>query len=166
MINSSGYLCIVITNQAVVARGDVTFLELDMIHRKMETLLGNDGAYIDDLFYCPHHPDKGFKGEVSELKINCNCRKPNIGLIEEAVKKYNIDLNNSYFIGDSSSDIECARRAGITSILVRCGHNDNKYNVKADYEYDDLKEAVSSIVGDRDVYKGNRKLLQKRDRSY
>ena len=165
-INESGYLCIVITNQPVVARGDVSFLELDMIHRKMETILGNDNAYIDDLFYCPHHPDKGFVGEVKELKIDCNCRKPKTGLIEEAVSKYNIDLGSSFFIGDSSTDMECARRAGITSVLIRCGHDDNKYDVKADYEFEDLEDAVNSLVGDRNVYKGNRKLLQKRDRNY
>ncbi len=165
-INESGYLCIVITNQAVVARGDVSFYELDMIHRKMETILGNDGAYVDDLFYCPHHPDKGFDGEVIDLKVQCHCRKPNIGLIEQAVSRYHIDLKQSYFIGDSSTDIECARRAGITSVFLRCGHDDHKYDVCADYEFNNLEEAVDCIVGGKDVYKGNRKLLQKGNRGY
>jgi len=72
LINQSNYLAIVVTNQPVVARGDVTFEQLDEIHNKMETLLGNDGAYLDGLYFCPHHPDKGFKGEVPELKLTVN----------------------------------------------------------------------------------------------
>ena len=146
-INDSGFLCIVITNQPVVARGDVTFDELEEIHRKLETLLGDSNAYVDDLLYCPHHPDKGYEGEVSNLKIKCNCRKPNIGLIEEAVKRYNIDISKSYFIGDTTTDIECAKRANIKSVLVKSGEIDNKYKVVADYEFDSLEEAVNTIVG-------------------
>ena len=80
-INSSGYLALVITNQPVIARGEVTVDELDQIHNKMETLLGAEGAYIDGLYYCPHHPDKGFDGEVVELKIDCSCRKPKPGML-------------------------------------------------------------------------------------
>ena len=78
-INESGYLAIVITNQPVIARGEVSITELNMIHNKMETLLGNKGAYIDAIYYCPHHPDKGFEGERIEYKIECDCRKPKRG---------------------------------------------------------------------------------------
>lgn len=80
LINSSCYLAIVVTNQPVIARGEVTTDELDLIHKKMETLLGYSGAYIDGLYYCPHHPDKGYEGEVAELKCNCKCRKPKPGM--------------------------------------------------------------------------------------
>ena len=90
MINESGYLAIVVTNQPVIARGEVSVEELQEIHNKMETLLGQAGAYIDDIFYCPHHPHKGYKGEITELKIDCNCRKPKIGMITAAAEKYNI----------------------------------------------------------------------------
>jgi histidinol-phosphate phosphatase family protein len=80
-INSLGFLAIVVTNQPVIARGEVEPYTLELIHMKMETELGKHGAYIDDLFYCPHHPDKGFPGERSEFKIDCDCRKPKPGMI-------------------------------------------------------------------------------------
>ena len=91
-INQSGYLAIVVTNQPVIARGEVSVGELRMIHNKMETLLGKSGAYVDDIFYCPHHPDKGYLGERTEYKIDCICRKPKPGLLMMAAEKYNIDL--------------------------------------------------------------------------
>ena len=108
LINQSEYLCIVITNQPVIARGECTFEEMEEIHKRLETLLGNEGAYIDGLYYCPHHPDKGFEGEVPELKIKCKCRKPNTGMLEQAVKDFNIDLAESIMIGDSTLDIKLA----------------------------------------------------------
>ena len=92
MINSSGYLAIVITNQPVIARGEVSVQGLQEIHDKLETLLGAEGAYIDGLYYCPHHPDKGFEGEVPELKFDCDCRKPKPWLILRAAKDFNIEL--------------------------------------------------------------------------
>lgn len=104
IINESGFLAIVITNQPVIARGECTIEELDMIHRKMEADLGASGAYVDDIFYCPHHPDKGFAGERPEYKIECECRKPKPGMILAAAKKYNIDLLQSYMIGDNKKD--------------------------------------------------------------
>ena len=117
-INESGYLCIVITNQPVVARGEVTVDELDEIHNKMETLLGREGAYIDDLYYCPHHPHKGYDGEIPDLKVECNCRKPKPGMILKAAEDYNIDLHSSYMIGDGENDILAGIAAGCKSILL------------------------------------------------
>ena len=83
-INNSGYLAIVITNQPVIARGEVTVNQLQQIHNKMETILGDGGAYLDAIYYCPHHPDKGFEGEIPELKVQCNCRKPRPGMLLQA----------------------------------------------------------------------------------
>lgn len=117
-INDSGYLAIVVTNQPVIARGDCTFEELQEINEKMETLLGAEGAYIDDLFYCPHHPDKGFEGERVEFKIDCECRKPKPGMLLQAAEKYNIDLSASYMVGDDERDMEAGRRAGCKEIKV------------------------------------------------
>ena len=117
-INSLGYLAIVITNQPVIARGEVDFETLDLIHMKMETDLGKHGAYIDDLFYCPHHPDKGFPGERPEYKINCDCRKPKPGLIFKAAEKYNIDLFQSYMVGDDIRDVNAGKNAGCIPILL------------------------------------------------
>ncbi len=111
-INKSGYLAIVITNQPVIARGDCTFEELALIHEKMETELGKDGAFIDGLYFCPHHTDKGFEGERPEYKFNCNCRKPKTGLFGQAAKDFNIDLSQSFMIGDSQNDIEAGQNAG------------------------------------------------------
>ncbi len=111
-INKSGYLAIVITNQPVIARGDCTFEELDLIHAKMETELGKNGAFIDGLYFCPHHTDKGFPGERPEYKCDCECRKPKAGLFIQAAKDFNIDLSQSYMIGDSENDVKAGENAG------------------------------------------------------
>lgn len=117
-INRSGYLAIVATNQPVIARGEVGWEELCAIHNKMETLLGQEGAYVDDIFICPHHPDKGFDGERPEYKIVCGCRKPKPGLLLQAAEKYNIDLSKSWMIGDSASDEQAGQDAGCRTIIT------------------------------------------------
>ena len=149
-INKSGALAIVITNQPVIARGECSFEELHNIHNKLKTLLGEKGAFVDDIFYCPHHPDKGFEGEVPELKFDCECRKPKTGMIDEAVKKYNIDLSKSYMVGDSTMDLELARNAGVKSVLVDTGFagDDGKYDRSCDIEAKDLLDAVEKIIKD------------------
>lgn len=111
-INQSGYLAIVVTNQPVIARGEVTWEELHEIHKKMETLLGKDGAYIDRIYICPHHPDKGFEGERPEYKFDCDCRKPKPGLLLQAARDFNIELSQSIMIGDSENDILSGENAG------------------------------------------------------
>ena len=111
-INKSGYLAIIVTNQPVIARGEVAWEGLIEIHNKMETLLGEQGAYVDDIYVCPHHPNKGFAGEVIAYKTVCECRKPKPGMLLDAAKKYNIDLSRSYMVGDSISDEEAGRQAG------------------------------------------------------
>ncbi len=120
-INKSGYLAIVVTNQPVIARGEVTVPELNEIHNKMETLLGKDGAYIDALYYCPHHPNKGYEGEIPELKTDCDCRKPKPGLLLRAAEDYNIDLEHSWMIGDSDSDVQAGDAAGCKGIKIEEG---------------------------------------------
>lgn len=117
-INASEYLAIVITNQPVIARGECSVQELEEIHNKLETLLGKEGAYIDALYYCPHHPDKGFEGERPEYKIECDCRKPKPGMLLKAAEDYNIDLSQSIMIGDGKNDMEAGKAAGCQTILV------------------------------------------------
>ena len=130
-INRSGFLSIVITNQPVIARGETDIDTLDLIHMKMETDLGRHGAYIDDLFYCPHHPEKGFPGERPEYKIDCECRKPKPGMIMQAAQKYNIDLSKSYMVGDHMRDVESGINAGCTPVfLTNNRHNKNIGNIK------------------------------------
>lgn len=147
-INNSGYLAIVVTNQPVIARGEVTEEELEEIHKKMETLLGLDGAYIDDIYYCPHHPDKGFEGEIPELKIECDCRKPKIGMLEKAAREHNIDLSSSIMIGDSTLDIKMAENAGMQSTLLKTGQKgeDGKYDVSPTLIAEDLNDAINKII--------------------
>ncbi len=118
LINESGYLVIVVTNQPVIARGEVTKAELEQIHNKMETLLGNEGAYVDRIYYCPHHPHKGYEGEIEEYKIECECRKPKPGLIMKAAKDYNIDLSQSWMVGDGENDIRAGLSAGCKTALI------------------------------------------------
>lgn len=117
-INESGYLAVVITNQPVIARGGLTFDGLEEIHNKMETLLGQEGAYLDAVYYCPHHPDKGFEGEVAELKIECSCRKPKPGMLLKAAEDLNIDLSSSWMVGDGERDIMAGKAAGCHTALV------------------------------------------------
>ena len=136
-IDQSGYLAIVVTNQPVIARGEVTWDELDVIHRKLETLLGREGAYVDDIFVCPHHPDKGFAGERPEYKIDCNCRKPKPGLLLQAAEKYNINLAESWMIGDSDSDVKAGEAAGCRTIKLDGGMT--------------LPDAVRSILAGEDI---------------
>ena len=117
-INESGYLAIVITNQPVIARGEVTWDQLQEIHNKMETLLGKEGAYLDAIYFCPHHPDKGFEGEIPELKIDCDCRKPKPGLFFKAAEDFNIDLSQSWMVGDGKNDVLAGKNAGCRTALI------------------------------------------------
>ena len=124
-INESGYLAIVVTNQPVIARGEVSYEELTQIHNKMETLLGQNGAYLDAIYYCPHHPNKGYEGEIKDLKIDCGCRKPKPGMLLKAATDFNIDLSKSYMVGDSETDILAGKNAGCISVHIgnvkKCG---------------------------------------------
>jgi len=129
LINQSGYLTIVVTNQPVIARGECTWDGLQHIHQKMETELGRSGAYLDAIYVCPHHPDKGFVGERPAYKVVCNCRKPKSGLLLQAAADFNIDLSQSFMIGDSDNDIEAGRNAGLrNSIKVERNKSGALYN--------------------------------------
>lgn len=139
-INQSGYLAIVITNQPVIARGEVTVAQLDEIHKKMETLLGEDGAFVNAIYYCPHHPHKGYAGEVAELKIDCDCRKPKAGLLYRAAEDFNIDLTRSWMIGDGETDVECGKNGGCRTAKI--GEKGN-----ADVSGNSLLECVNIILG-------------------
>ena len=120
-INASGYLAIVITNQPVIARGEVSFEELEVIHNKMETLLGKEGAYLDGIYFCPHHPHKGYEGERPELKFDCDCRKPKPGMLMNAAHDFNIDLSQSWMIGDGEIDIKAGQNASCQTALIGTG---------------------------------------------
>ena len=148
LLNEEGYLAIVITNQPVVARGMCDIEDVNRIHRKLQVLLGEQGAYMDDLVFCPHHPDKGYPDENPRYKITCNCRKPAIGMIEQMVEKYNIDLSQSYLIGDSTVDIQAGVNAKVRTILIHTGQagRDGKFKVIPDGVAEDVLDAVRKIV--------------------
>jgi D-glycero-D-manno-heptose 1,7-bisphosphate phosphatase len=116
--NEAGYLVLVVTNQPVLSRGELTSEGLDQIHASIDEQLTKHGAYIDDYFICPHHPDDGFLGEISELKIVCECRKPKIGLISQSLMKYNLDFEHAIMLGDTWRDEELAAKIGVTYYSV------------------------------------------------
>jgi histidinol-phosphate phosphatase family protein len=146
-LNELEYRAIVVTNQPVLARGDCDAAGLRAIHNRLETVLGRSGAFLDGIYVCPHHPDAGFEGEIPELKIRCNCRKPQPGLIVEAARDMNCDLSRSWMIGDTTSDILAAHRAGVSVIMVQTGEagGDRKYPDAPDFVAADVSEAVSFI---------------------
>ena len=148
-LNASRHRVVVITNQPVIARGDCTTEDLTMVHAKMETLLGREGAFVERIYYCPHHPDSGFAGEVAALKGVCDCRKPAPGLMLRARDDLNLDLAGSWMIGDSASDLAAAKACGVTSVLVRTGNAADAADLEAaaDFVFDDLLRAAEFIVG-------------------
>lgn len=148
LLNSSEYLALTVTNQPMIAKGYLNFKELSTIHNKIDTLLGYHKAKLDGIYFCPHHPDTGFFGEIPEYKIKCGCRKPSPGMIFQAAVDFNVDLENSYFIGDSTTDVMTAQNAGLKSILVKTGFagKDLKFDIKPDFVRKDLLDAVKGIL--------------------
>lgn len=148
MLNDSRYLAVLITNQPVVARGEVSFRGLDDIFKTLEMELASCGAYLDGIYFCPHHEHSGFEGEVKELKFACQCRKPRPGMILKAASKLNIDLSSSYMIGDMTGDILCGQNAGLKTVALRTGVglSDAKFKLTPDMEFDDLLQAVTYIL--------------------
>lgn len=140
-INDSDYLTVVITNQPVIARGEVSMEELEIIHNKLETLLGKQGAYLDKIYFCPHHPDIGYAGERIEFKIECNCRKPKPGMLLQAAEKLNIDLLNSWMVGDGENDILAGKAAGCKTALIG-----KKTETAADIQVESLYEFVEKEI--------------------
>ena len=150
-LNEAEYRVVVVTNQPVLARGECDVAGLAQIHAKLESELGETGAFLDAIYYCPHHPHKGYAGEVPELKIDCLCRKPGTAMIEDAAAALNIDLGGSWVVGDSTADIAMARKAGIRSVLVRTGEGgrDGKWPAEPDFTVDTLGQAVDLILAEQ-----------------
>jgi D,D-heptose 1,7-bisphosphate phosphatase len=148
LLNRAEYRCVLVTNQPVIARGECSFSEMERIHAKLETQLGLFGAYLDGVYLCPHHPHSGFEGEVKDLKMICECRKPAPGLLLKAAQDLSIDLSASWMVGDSNSDIEAGHRAGVTTILVRSGASNvaNKDYASPDFEVENISEAAWFIT--------------------
>lgn len=152
-LNLAGRLAVCVTNQPVLARGDVDWAGMALIHATLDQQLGQGRAYLDRLYLCPHHPDRGFPGEVAALKTVCDCRKPATGLIDQAVRALEIDRRQSWMVGDSSADLLAGARAGLRTILVRTGHagTDGKHAVEPDFVVPDLPTAVHWILHGHDA---------------
>ena len=148
LINGSPYLAIVVTNQPAIARGLCEITQIEKIHRKMSTLLGRGGAYLDDMIFCPHHPDKGYPEENTAFKISCECRKPRIGMLKKSAARWNINLSDSWIIGDTTRDIQTGKNAGLRSILVKTGEGgkDDSFAATPDHVCENILEAVSFIL--------------------
>jgi D-glycero-D-manno-heptose 1,7-bisphosphate phosphatase len=149
LLNKNGIKAVVVTNQAGVARGYFPESLIHLVHRKMEDHLRDEGAHLDGIYYCPHHPDAG----EPPYRQKCRCRKPETGLIEEAVKDLGIDCSKSYMIGDRGADVEFGRRIGAKTILVLTGYGKGEWEYfgeqwksKPDYVAQDLFEAVQWIL--------------------
>jgi mannose-1-phosphate guanylyltransferase/phosphomannomutase len=147
-LNQAGWLTVVVTNQPVVARGLCDLHTIERIHRKLETLLGSEGAFVDAIYFCPHHPDRGFPDENPAFKIACNCRKPEIGMVQAAQKDFNIDLSHSFLIGDSTTDLQTGHNAGLRTVLVATGYGgrDGKYSASAEHFATDVGAATDWIL--------------------
>lgn len=142
-LNRLGFIVVIITNQPVVARGLATEKEVDQIHAILVKRLAKKGAKIDAIYSCPHHP----KATLPKYRVRCRCRKPNIGMIMKAAKKFGIDLKKSFIIGDRTADIAAGNRSGMKMILVKTGYagKDGKHEGKPDFVARNLKEAVKII---------------------
>jgi histidinol-phosphate phosphatase family protein len=149
-VNRRGWLAVVVTNQAQVAKGLTTVEELERIHARLETLLGRQGAYLDRIYYCPHHPDRGFLGEIPELKFDCQCRKPKAGLIGAALRDLPIALESSCLVGDTWRDVGAARAAGIRAYGVRTGYGCQgcEDEHRPDRIFADVGEAVDFVLAE------------------
>ena len=127
-LNEHGFYVFVITNQSGIARGYYTEEDVLKLHHWMNEELAKYNARIDDFFYCPHYKD----GIIPKYSISCDCRKPNTGMIEQAMRKYVIDKKNSYVIGDKDSDVKCAENAGIKGVI---------------FQNENLEKIIKNIVG-------------------
>ncbi len=147
-LNQSDLIAVVVTNQSVVARNLTDEAGVDRIHGRMERLLADEaGAFVDAIYYCPHHPHGGFPEENPAYKIECSCRKPKPGMLLAAADRFNIDLSSSYLVGDSPRDIEAGQAAGVAATLrVRTGHGLKPSTAAPTVQVDDLSAAVAWIL--------------------
>jgi len=144
-LNKAGYKVVVITNQAGVARGLIREDLLQTIDKTIQKFILNGGAQIDGLYYCPHHPEHG----VYPYKRECDCRKPNPGMLKKAQKDLDLDLSKSFMVGDKATDIEAGKSAGTKTVLVTTGKGakeKDRLQNQPDHIAANLKQAVSWIL--------------------
>lgn len=140
LLNESGFKVVVITNQSGIARGHFTRETLSLIHQKLESELAKEGAMVDGIYYCPHHPDD-----------NCDCRKPKPGLVSQAVGEHDIDPERSFVIGDLQMDVDLAKAVGARSVLIGNSPLADGGNAAPDAIAIDLLEAAHIILNWQDM---------------
>lgn len=147
-LNEAGLRTVLVTNQPVIARGDCSVADLRAINARLEWELARSRAYLDRIYFCPHHPDRGFTGELAALKVVCGCRKPAPGMLLRAQRELNIDLSASWLIGDSTADAGAAAQAGVASVIVETGSAglDDRYPFVPDFTARDFADAVRLIL--------------------
>lgn len=147
-LREAGFLLIVVTNQALIAHGEATEADVAGVHRRLEWRLGRDGAYLDAIYLCPHHPASPFANARPALRMECGCRKPAPGLIDRGCADFGVDRARSWMVGDHTRDVEAGRRAGLRSLLVRTGYGgaDATFAVRPEQIVDDLAAAAERIV--------------------
>ncbi len=152
-LNHHGWRAILVTNQPVVAKGFCTEQDVAMAHNKLETLLGREHAFLDRIYWCPHHPQKGFAGERLDLKIDCDCRKPKPGMLLRARQDFNLDLGACWLIGDTTIDLETGKNAGVKTILVATGQGgrDGKFKTVPGIMANNLLDAVRLLLARKDL---------------
>jgi D-glycero-D-manno-heptose 1,7-bisphosphate phosphatase len=143
-LREQGWKVIVVSNQASVAKGLITEDDLAQINLRMMALLAGEGAALDGVYCCPHHPE----GTVPEYAVECECRKPRPGLLEQAARDHDLDLAQCVMIGDAKRDIEAGRAVGAATILVRTGHGEKTVAGPhgADHVARDLPEAAAWLA--------------------
>lgn len=141
LLNRFHIPAIVITNQPVIARGLLTEVQLEQINKEISTRLEKEGAKIDKLYFCPHHP----QANLEKYRVTCACRKPEVGMYKQAAKDFKVNLKKSYVIGDSFRDIEAGRTLGATTIAVTSNQKDFQ-NLNSDYSVNDLFAAIKLII--------------------
>jgi histidinol-phosphate phosphatase family protein len=147
-LNHAGFLAVLVTNQSIIARGECSLAGLEEIHDRLKTLLAEEGASLDAIYYCPHHPDPESDRAVAELSILCDCRKPGTAMIEHALAEFSLAASDAWMIGDTTVDLKTAQNAGIRSILVQTGYagTDRRWSVRPDHEFSNLHEAVEFVI--------------------
>lgn len=149
-LNAANAVLIVVTNQPVVARGLATIKDVKLINDTLVATLNKKHAYINAIYFCPHHPEShhpDIPPSAVKFRVKCQCRKPKIAMLKKAVRDFNINLEKTFIIGDSLSDIKAGKNLGIITILSKTGHSEKDKNDTAspDYVASDFSEAVDII---------------------
>ena len=152
LLNENHFFAIVVSNQSGVARGYHPIELVHELHAHLQTILKKEGAVIDGIFFCPHHP----RGTVPKYTQACHCRKPETGLIDQACESFDIDLANSYVVGDRHTDMQMAHQAGMHGILVKTGYGLGEIDYVLPHQpaqpahiAEDLLEAVHWVLGNK-----------------